>query len=197
MPENDDVSRLAAALGAPGLRYRSFGNEPVRVAAPNHASPSMTFPLSNAAPGPDSPAPPAEETRPTMRFIADTPLPATSSVAAPPQPSAPPEWPLLAALYQPPEPPVAEPPRGTLVQLLAGIGQAAPPVAMPPRALSGLAAPQPAFGWPAPPAPAAPAVLPAARVPGSLSEVFQTLAHGVTANPTFAALRRGGAGGTR
>ncbi|TCZ57817.1 hypothetical protein [Roseicella aquatilis] len=123
-----------------------------------------------------------------MRFLAAPLFPAAPQAAPSRQAAAEPDWPLLDALTRPAEPPVAEPPRGTLARLLAGLGPT--PIAAPPTPV---AAPPARPAWTVP-APAAPAAVPAARVPVPLSDVFQTLARGVAANPSFAALRQSGGG---
>ncbi|SDD28220.1 hypothetical protein SAMN04487779_100667 [Belnapia rosea] len=49
MGQDSDVVRVAAALKSPGIRYRSFGNEPVRGTAHPQADVSNSFPLLGAA----------------------------------------------------------------------------------------------------------------------------------------------------
>src|SRR5690348_3036336 len=120
MSQNDDVARVAQALKAPGLRYRSFGNEPVRSQNPPETNATVTITGLNATAGPEIDGPrPVEEPRPTMKLIAEALSPAAPPTVANPAPVAPaPAWPLLDALSQPAGTAESrEPPRGTLVQL--------------------------------------------------------------------------------
>jgi hypothetical protein len=49
MAQDSDVARVAAALKAPGLRYRSFGNEPVRAPRVDVSNVTDAYPLLGAA----------------------------------------------------------------------------------------------------------------------------------------------------
>ena len=97
MAQDSDVARVAAALKAPGLRYRSFGNEPVRAPRVEVSNVTDAYPLLGAA----------------MESAADDL--ASPELAAPqPEPPAPapvePAPPVVAAYVPPPEPePIAEP----------------------------------------------------------------------------------------
>ncbi|WP_160121430.1 hypothetical protein [Rhodovarius lipocyclicus] len=114
MAQDSDVARVAAALNTPGLRYRSFGNEPVRVRPappvvveevfpealePEFAPESEFLPES----APESMAEPELPPLPPLNF---EPLPepppvvAAAPVEPPPAPEPPP----------PPPPPQPEPP---------------------------------------------------------------------------------------
>ncbi|TDH59442.1 hypothetical protein E2C06_27400 [Dankookia rubra] len=161
MSQDNDIARVAAALGAPGLKYRSFGNEPVRPRIPPEAKGAERNRALDATIGHDLVAPmPAEEPRPTMKMIAEALSPSAMPPAGPFPAAAAPAWPLLDALSAPMVAETREPARGTLVQLfgdLAAPGPATPPpVATLPAA--SLALPAAAF---APPA-AVPAAIPAA-----------------------------------
>ncbi|EFH11034.1 hypothetical protein, partial [Teichococcus cervicalis] len=61
MGQDIDVARVVAALRAPGIRYRSFGNQPVR-AEPDAPAPSLRQALARfaeeAAPQPAAAPPP-------------------------------------------------------------------------------------------------------------------------------------------
>jgi hypothetical protein len=100
--QDTDVVRVAAAFGVPGLRYRSFGNRPVRAgtapaALPAPAIPSAMAPLVEAAPlpapeaaagiRPIAAAPPAPAFTGGGRVV---PLmrPVAAAAPAPPQPAA-------------------------------------------------------------------------------------------------------------
>jgi hypothetical protein len=216
MSRDDDIAQVAQALRAPGLRYRSFGNEPVRPQNPPATNAAVTIPGLNAAAGRETGGPqPVEEARPTMKLIAEALSPAAPPSAANPVPVAPtPAWPLLDALNQPAESTeLREPPRGTLVQLFGSgapaLPAAAPPVPPPaapvfPPAPAAAAMPVHAGPFPdqwasQPPAAAAPAALhaliPAERVAAPLAEVLQGLGRGsAPVNPAFAALRLPGSG---
>lgn len=200
MPQDDDITRVAAALRVPGLRYRSFGNEPVRPETVGQANGAERNAVLNAAARSDLVAPPpAEEPRHTMKLIAEAlspPAPVAGPFAA-----AAPAWPLLEALAQPPAAAEAhEPACGTLVQLFGGLSippVAAPaPLALPPGAFA-LPATAPAGPFPAAWAPAAAAapghplgLVPADRVTTPLAEVLQGLGRGGSAaGPAFAGLR--------
>jgi hypothetical protein len=207
MSQDMDITRVAAALKAPGLRYRSFDNEPVRPLGPPMAKAAVTIPaLEMPAMGVAEPPRASEEASPTMTLIAD----ALSSMAPPVPPpvsaaaaGAPPAWPLLDAVRQRAGTPVDLMAGGTLVRLL---GTTAAPAASPPAAplqagwLPGAVGSAPVQPAPVPPAAAAsPPLVPAERVTVPLTDLFHTLGHGQPAVPSpFAALRLpGGTPGSR
>jgi hypothetical protein len=223
MSQDEDIARVAAALRTPGLKYRNFGNEPIRPGVPVPAAEAapekgtVTNLVLDAALGRSFAAPtPVEEPRPTMKLIAEALSPATPAVAGPFAAPATPAWPLLDCLTQPPA--AAEPARGTLVQLFGGLSAPAAaalpvPAALPlatfaPPVAAPLPAP-PAAGpfpaaWASPPPAAEPAgapgsvlpgLVPADRVTTPLAEVLQNLGRGApAANPAFAGLRLPGHG---
>ena len=210
MSQDQDIARVAAALRAPGLKYRSFGNDPVRPENQPVAKGTVTLPVLNAEIGRDIAGPAAaEDPRLTMKLIAETlasSVPPTSGPFPAPAPAA---WPLLDSLTQPPamdEAPEAA--RGTLVQLFGDLAAPMPgllPAVLPVAAApahpaaagpfpSGWAPQAAAFGGPAEP----PGLLPADRVTAPLAEVLQNLGRtGAAPNPAFAALRLPGSGGVR
>ncbi|MCB4820844.1 hypothetical protein [Roseicella aerolata] len=206
MSQDVDITRVAAALKTPGLRYRSFDNEPVRPVSPPAAKAAVTIPALET-PVMDVPEAPraSEEASPTMTLIADAlssmapPVPPPASAAATGGPSA---WPLLDAVRQPAGTPVDAMAGGTLVRLFgtAAAPTAAPP-ADPPRAgwLPGVVAAAPVPPAPLLPAAAPPPLVPAGRVTVPLTDLFHTLGHGQPAAPSpFAALRLpGGTPGSR
>ena len=153
MAQDSDVARVAATLNTPGLRYRSFGNEPVRVRPAPPVLPPVAEELPaepEYQPDPVSDLPesytPVEPELPPLRLepIAPEPPP----VAFEPPPPAPSPAPVLMALEPLPEPAPAPAP------MPAPVAAAAPPPPEPPAA--------PLFSWPesAPAAPAAPSLLP-------------------------------------
>ena len=85
MSENPDVSRVTVALNAPGLRYRSFGNEAVRRVPPPPAEPANP---------PDISVPPAVEASPPapslLQQLGDpvAPAPSVTHATAPTAPAA-------------------------------------------------------------------------------------------------------------
>lgn len=216
-----DISRVANTLRVPGLRYRSFGNQPVRPAAAGSANAPVIFPGLDAPTGSASAAPrPPEGASATMTLLADA-LSNKAPPARPPAAPGAPDWPLLDALGAPPAPPA---PRGeaTLVRLFGGQAAPVPPSPMPPSPVAaqpvpvqapGPAAPLPAAArpggtWAVPVAaqspgpaasPATPGLLPADQVTTPLADIFQSLAQGGAAPASpFAALRLpGGAPGFR
>lgn len=160
MAGETDVMRVAAALGAPAIRYRSFGNEAVRrdptppAAAAPPPPPGPEAPDGPAAPpswpGPEAakaaPPPAASGAWPEGLFPA-SPMPAATPAPSPAPSQAPPPgpalhvvppaspWPLIAAAM-----PVAAP---------RGWGPlAADPFPVPPPAMP-LAGPAPAGAPPA------------------------------------------------
>ncbi len=135
MAQDSDVARVAAALKAPGLRYRSFGNEPVRAprvdvsnvtdaypllgaameaAADDIAAPELAIPEPAPAPAP-LPEPVAAEPPPVLPAYVPPPVPRPEPMqVAPPPPYLPPEPAPLPSLFaqalsQPPPAPLAEP----------------------------------------------------------------------------------------
>jgi hypothetical protein len=207
MSQDLDIARVAQALRAPGLRYRSFGNEPVRPQYPPAKNPEVTISGLDATVGRETEGPhPVEESRPTMKLIAEALSPAAPQPVANPVPAAPaPAWPLLDALNQPVEAAeLREPPRGTLVQLFGsgppGLPAAAPPAPPPappvlPSAPAPATVPLHAGPFPAKWASQPPALVPAERVTAPLAELLQGLRRGsAPTNPAFAALRLPGSG---
>src|SRR3954467_8178527 len=90
MSQDDDIARVAAALRTPGLKYRNFGNEPVRQGVPapaGDAAPekgTVTNLAFDTALGRSFAAPtPVEEPRPTMKLIAEALSPTAPAVAGP------------------------------------------------------------------------------------------------------------------
>ncbi|MFC7473306.1 hypothetical protein ACFQS7_03015 [Dankookia sp. GCM10030260] len=222
MSQDEDIVRVAAALRAPGLKYRNFGNEPVRSESPAGAKGAVTIAALNTTPGRDTASPPqVEDQHPTMKLIAEALSPAAMPVAGSFQGMAPPAWPLLDALAPPVAAEAREAARGTLVQLFGGlvapVGPALPPPALPSSAFApAVPAGPPAApalppgglfptawasqpqGMAADPAGPAPGLVPADRVTTPLADVLQNLGRGGGAtNPAFAGLRLPGAGGSR
>lgn len=211
MSQDVDIGRVAAALKSPGLRYRTFGNEPVRPASLPATKAAVTIPAVEmreaVAEMPRAP----EGPQPTMRLIADglsspavVPGFLPTGVAPAAMPAAVPAWPLLDALRQPQVEPDGRS-AGTLVRLFGGLPPAGPlpaPAAPLPAAIPRFAAPLPPTSGPLPPAPlsavmeaapplaSAPALVPAGQVTTPLADVFQGLARGAAAPASpFAALR--------
>ncbi|RAI59931.1 hypothetical protein [Roseicella frigidaeris] len=123
MPQDDDFARLAAALGVPGLLYRSFGNAPVRPGeAASPAPPALGWAMG-----------PGRAGRPE------------AGAGWRPRPVAAPEaWPLLAPLFAPAA--AGEAPAGTLARLRAAPGAAERRPAATPFLPDPLFAPRPARG---------------------------------------------------
>jgi hypothetical protein len=178
MRQDTDVARMAAALRTPSLKYRSFGNEPVRHPQPTPppAEESAFDALGDALAGahelapdtvlgasePPPPAPPEPFPPPPAYSVMPAEAPAAYSAPVPPPPEplppVPPPQPAQAAprphLPVPPAPPPLPPvPEQSLLQVL--LGSQAPIV--PPRPLPPVAAMAPP---PAPPLPASPAPAP-------------------------------------
>src|SRR6476620_4693372 len=102
MSQDDDIVRVAAALNAPGLKYRNFGNEPVRPQPSAAGNGMVTISGLNAVTGQDTAGPASsEDSRPTMKLIAEALSPAAPPAAGPFQAVASPVWPLLDALAPP------------------------------------------------------------------------------------------------
>lgn len=97
MAQDTDVARVAAALRAPGIRYRSFGNEPVRTAATSAAGEFSLLGAGMAAAA-DVAAQQAPLT-PAWQTTSD-PMP-----AAWPEPPPPVAWPSPEPRRQDPTPP--------------------------------------------------------------------------------------------
>ena len=145
MAQDSDVARVAAALKAPGLRYRSFGNEPVRTPRVDMSNVADTFPLLGAAmesAADDMASPeiaPAPEPEPMPEYRAAEPIP---EYIPPPEPEpAPASLLAIPPVPQPveaaPDPaPVAPPPlfAQVLAQPPAPFQPAPPPVAPAPAA---------------------------------------------------------------
>ncbi|RVT96923.1 hypothetical protein EOD42_11005 [Rhodovarius crocodyli] len=151
MAQDSDVARVAATLNTPGLRYRSFGNEPVRVRPVPPALPPVVeeepiVPEYQADPVNDLPESnaPLEPELPPLRLEPIAPEPPPMAVEPPPAPVPPTPAPVLMSLEPAPEPPPAPAP----------VAASAPPPPEPPSA--------PLFSWPesTPAAPAAPSLLP-------------------------------------
>jgi hypothetical protein len=193
MAQDSDVARVAAALRSPGLRYRSFGNEPVRGSPPRslddapNSFPLLGAALEAAAAEPLAiPAPPPSFV-PLPADFASRPSPGPVDLSYPlPEPARPAAPPVAGpAAHRPPPAPSAPAapdaaPSGTLAALLGGVAQAA-------------ARPH----WPAPVPQAG--LLPAAMVTLPLAEVMR-LVGGAAPGPAspFAAFRiAGGPAGAR
>ncbi len=151
MARDPDVARVAAALKSPGLRYRSFGNEPVRGAASQSVDNSLdSFPLVGAAieaaTAETQQFPPAAELHASVPPPSFVPLPADFAsrpspgpvdlsypLPEPTRPAAPPPAAEIPCRSAPPAaerpyrpmPPPAEPlaPSDTLAALLNGVAQ--------------------------------------------------------------------------
>jgi hypothetical protein len=199
-----DVARIATALKVPGLRYRSFGNDPVRLAHTPAGPCAATIPTpewrsDGLAEGTEA----FQDPIPVMHLLAAAlpPIAAAPRIPAPPiglpgrapGVDGPAAWPLLDAVTRPAGPPpyMPEPTAGerggTLDRLLAG---PAPPLPGPAAATwTATVPPALAHGRDAVPD-AAPGLLPAARVTAPLAEVLQTLGRGAPAvRSAFDALR--------
>lgn len=213
MSQDGDIARVAAALRMPGLKYRNFGNAPVRPEILTAAKDAIINCALNAAIGREVAVPTnVEDPRSTMAQLIETAPPAAPPPASPaPTAAAAPAWPLLDALA--PQPAVAEAPQGTLAQLFGG-ASAVPPAAAPPAGPLPMPAPLFRMAPPAaafPPASLAPAaaipaagpfpavwgapaesagLVPADRVTTPLGTLLQDLGRdGATPNPAFAGLR--------
>ncbi len=152
MARDSDVARVAAAMNAPGFRYRSFGNEPVRIrpgAAGTLAEPAVLIPLPDYVAEVPAELPPlntpmGEELLGSYGSLPD-PVPldfgldpqATYGLSVPAESMIPEPMPT----YQHPAEtmPLPEP------------VQVAPPIPEPPAPAA------PLFSWPESPAPSAPA----------------------------------------
>ena len=176
MARDSDVARVAAALRSPGLRYRSFGNEPVRGAPSQSVDESPdSAPLPGKAPGIAMAGPAGAPAAPPS-FV---PLPADFASWPSPGPvdlSYPPTEPGRPAALPPAAPPEAAPAAdpGGLAALLSGVAQAAARAHWPP--------PLPQTG-----------LLPAGQVTLPLAEVMR-LVGGTAPAPAspFAAFRLAG-----
>ena len=164
MAQDSDVARVTAALKAPGLRYRSFSNEPVRTPRVDVGSVAETFPLfgSSMEEAAEMASPELPDREPVRAALAipPAPLPEPEPIAAPPvvvvaEPAPPPPPPPPVPVYvapPPPPPPAPEPPA-----FVAALSQPAPaPVYVPQPSYAA-----PSF-TPASHAPAAPPAAPAA-----------------------------------
>ena len=186
MERDSDVARVAAALKSPGLRYRSFGNEPVR-GTPSQSVDTApnSFPLvgaaMEAAAAEAKPAPPAAEPHASVPPPSFVPLPAdfasrsspgpvdlSYKLPEPARPAAP--TPVAEAPYRP-QPPLPEPPAAPFL--------APPPAPAPSHAssgtlatlLHGMAQTVAPPGWPA--AMPQTGLLPAGMVTLPLAEVMR------------------------
>ena len=146
MAQDSDVARVAAALKAPGLRYRSFGNEPVRAPRVDVSNVTDAYPLLGAAmeaaaddiASPELAAPAAEPTPPEPPFVEPAPPVVAAYVPPPePEPVAAPE-PYTPPAYTPPPMPEPAPVPPLFAQALsqpvapaAPAAQPAPPAASP------------------------------------------------------------------
>lgn len=158
MAQDSDVARVAAALKAPGFKYRSFGNEPVRNAPVASGNVAETYPLLGAAmesaaatpmhgasPPDDGQADPAGYAPPLMPAGPEdghaTPAPSAAPMMAPlPEPPMAAAMPAPAGFPPPPAQPFPDPPRA-----------AAPQMTSPPTGIFAQLQ-QPAGGYPAAPA---------------------------------------------
>ncbi len=88
MAQDSDVARVTAALKAPGLRYRSFSNEPVRTPRVDVGSVAETFPLfgSSMEEAAEMASPELPDREPVRAALAipPAPLPEPEPIAAPP-----------------------------------------------------------------------------------------------------------------
>lgn len=185
MAKDSDVARVAAAMNAPGFRYRSFGNEPVRI-RPGQAG-TLTQPGAQpvsqpmAMPEPYTPPPMAYEPQemPTSEALLSSyeSLPESFDLSQQagfrmaPEPlamaPAPMDEPMMAQpvaepvmpSYLPPEPPMPQAPPAAVAM---PVPEPAPPE--PP--------PVPLFSWPETPA----AAMPPAPAPALLPEVARAYA---------------------
>lgn len=89
MAHDSDVARVAAALRSPGIRYRNFGNDPVRAAVTPVGNVARSFPLLGAvtdaeagAPAP-RPVPTAAPDTPSAAELASFALPEIAEMTAP------------------------------------------------------------------------------------------------------------------
>ena len=158
MAQDSDVARVAAAMNAPGFKYRSFGNEPVRNRPGNTGTlaqplPEPPPPIEDILPEPLPPEPVLAMPEPMAEPFAPAPLdyqdlayepfpevaepepPAPVMMAEPPPP--PPPAPPAAPLFSWPETPVnpaPAPAMATAPSLLPEVAAAYAPPAPPPRA---------------------------------------------------------------
>ena len=133
MAQDSDVARVAAALKAPGLRYRSFGNEPVRAPRVDVSTVNDAYPLLGAAM--ESAA--DDMAAPELTAAEPEPMPAPEPVQA--------ELPPISAYVPPPEPVHAAPPEPVYVAPPAPVYVAPPaPVYAPPPAQQPAPMPEPA-----------------------------------------------------
>ncbi len=167
MTQEHDVARVAAALNTPGLRYRSFRNEPVRVKpVPEAEVPQPPTAMPSELPDPAQPAaedvilldlpeslpPPLLVTLGAMPEAVPAPAPeppAAPVAAAPPPPPA--ETPPPAAMPAPAPAPLPESSFSALMK--AGEAALGLPVALPEPPPQPAPAPAPAAVAAAPPPP--------------------------------------------
>ena len=156
MGQDSDVARVAAAMNAPGFKYRSFGNEPVRIrpgAAGTLAQPPaemQTFPELSEPPAP------LLEVEPLPAYVEEPVFealpPPTFAYETYREPEPEPEPPVMVA--EPPPPPMPEPPPAPLFSWPETPAYAAPEPARvaPPSLLPDMAqAYAPRVPQPAPP----------------------------------------------
>lgn len=199
MAKDSDVARVAAAMNAPGFRYRSFGNEPVRI-RPGQAG---TLAHPGAQPVSQPMAMPEPYVPPPMAYEAQD-MPASEALLSSyeslpesfdlsqqagfrmaPEPlamaPAPMDEPMMAQpmaepvmpSYLPPEPPMPQAPPAAAAMPMPEPAAPEPAAPEPP--------PVPLFSWPetpaaAMPAPPAPALLPEvarAYAPASAAEAAE------------------------
>lgn len=150
MAHDSDVARVAAALKAPGIRYRNFGNDPVRSAATPAGRAIRPFPLPSAAMDADAAAPAPEDTRPA----AETACHAMPGLAELPTPE--PAFIVPEVIALRPVPPAAVVPDARAGQFPSSVPPAYPepappfspaPAAFPELATPGLG-PAPSEQWP-------------------------------------------------
>jgi hypothetical protein len=121
---------VAAALKAPGLRYRSFGNEPVRTPRVDVSNVTETYPLLGAAmeAAADDLASPEPEAPSQLEPMPEPPVAEAAPVIIP----APPPVPEPVYIAPPAEPAYAPPPAYTPPPLFAqALSQPMPPPPMP------------------------------------------------------------------
>ncbi len=205
MAKDSDVARVAAAMNAPGFRYRSFGNEPVRI-RPGQAG-TLAQPLTQppAMPEPEAYAPPEapsmmSEMPPSDALLSNyETLPdhfdmgahvgfgvTSSNVDLEPEPMSAAMMPLPEPEPLPVMPPLPEP---LSMSPLPVAVAAEPPVPEP--------APTPLFSWPETPAPMAPPPQPVSLLP-EVARAYAPASYAAPAEESEpASYRPGGGGGFR
>ncbi|MCX8133041.1 MAG: hypothetical protein N3D18_03645 [Roseococcus sp.] len=191
MAEEPEVARIRAALNTPGLKYRSFGNPPIR-AEPESLAERSPRPQAETTPDFSSPPAPAVESEaPAVDWAA---LAAAAEAVAPAVPPAP--APTASApggtSAAPPPPPSPVPDSAPPFALLDALGQLPPapppPAAAAPHSTLSLLRGAMAEHGAAPGAAAEPK--PAAAVARPLAEVMRQIAEGLAAKEAARAASR-------